>query len=87
MRKEINAEKNEWVQNFVFLQVNYRKLLEMDPFFLSHINLGVGKLQDIGNKICQTIGDDLRMVKHLEWPFPHFFSAKQVTPTVVYCRS
>jgi len=32
----------------------------MDPFFLSHINLGVGKLQDIGNKICQTVGDALR---------------------------
>ena len=29
----------------------------MDPFFLSHINLGVSKLQDIGNEICQTIGD------------------------------
>jgi hypothetical protein len=45
---------------FCFFQVNYRKLLEMDPFFLSHINLGVGKLQDIGNKICQTVGDALR---------------------------
>jgi hypothetical protein len=29
----------------------------MRSFFPPHIILGVGKQQDLGNKICQTVGD------------------------------
>jgi hypothetical protein len=54
----------------VFLQVNYRKLLEMSLFSLSYINFRVGKLQDIGNKIYQTVGDTLSALQHHMAPRP-----------------
>jgi hypothetical protein len=34
--------------------------LEIRSFFPPHIILGVGKQRDLGNKICQTVGDALR---------------------------
>jgi hypothetical protein len=42
---------------FWFFEVNYGELLKMGSFFLFHTNLGVAKLQVLGNKICQTVRD------------------------------
>jgi hypothetical protein len=49
------------VHNFGFLEVNYGELLKMGSFFLFHTNLGVAKLQVLGNKICQTVRDALML--------------------------
>jgi hypothetical protein len=42
------------------LETKIFKLLEMRSFFPPHIILGVGKQRDLGNKICQTVGDSLQ---------------------------
>jgi ribulose 1,5-bisphosphate carboxylase large subunit-like protein len=39
------------------LKIKFAKLLEMRSFFPHHIILGVDKQRDLGNKICQTVGD------------------------------
>jgi hypothetical protein len=44
---------------FGFLKTKFAKLLEMRSFFPLHIILGVDKQRDLGNKICQTVGDAL----------------------------
>jgi hypothetical protein len=43
----------------MFLETKFAKLLEMRSFFPPHIILGVDKQQDLGNKICQTVGEAL----------------------------
>jgi hypothetical protein len=53
-RKEKSGKKHVGPQ-FWFFEVNYGELLEMSFFFLSLTNLGVAKLQVLGNKICQTV--------------------------------
>jgi len=42
-----------WVHNFHLCQVNR---LEIDLFYIWHIYLGVGKLHNLPNKKCQTVG-------------------------------
>jgi hypothetical protein len=41
------------------LETKFAKLLEMRSFFPPHIILGVDKQRDLGNKICQIVGDAL----------------------------
>jgi len=53
-----------WVHNFHLCQVNNAKRLEIDLFYIWHICLGVGKLHNLPNKKCQTVGVALR--KHLD---------------------
>jgi hypothetical protein len=42
--------------DFWVFETKFAKPLKMRSFF-PHIILGVGKQQDLGNKICQTVGN------------------------------
>jgi hypothetical protein len=46
--------------------VNYDKQLEMDSFFYLSYLLEAGKIQDLPNKIWQTVEDALRVQENLE---------------------
>ena len=61
-RGKKNCGKYSWVHNFGFYQVNFAKHLEMAFFSPCHIVLGVGKLQQMANKNCQTVGVALRQL-------------------------
>lgn len=56
-----------WVHNFHLCQVNNAKRLEIDLFYIWHICLGVGKLHNLPNKKCQTVGVALSHVGVRDW--------------------
>ena len=56
-----------WVHNFHLCQVNNTKRLEIDLFYIWHICLGVGKLHNLPNKKCQTVGVALSHVGVRDW--------------------
>jgi hypothetical protein len=58
-RQEIAGKIATWVQ-VLFYQVNYGLPLEMDIFFLLPNSWRVAKIQDLGNKLSQSVGVALR---------------------------
>jgi hypothetical protein len=54
-RQRIAGKIGAWAY-FSFAKSNYKKLLEVGIFFFYHNISGVAKIQDLPNKLSQTVG-------------------------------